>query len=102
MAEYDSAIALADRLITKKGLTVTLLPSNTDVKAVRIPVKFKRTPDGDWQRFEEHYLLPASQVPFELDKTMQVKVQGRTYGIMQLEPLRPNEQTIIWKLWLEG
>ncbi len=120
MARFDSAIALADRLITKNG-EAAQLRRRTDGTAPDPSIPFERgepaTEDfptaAVWlgyidsridgtlvRRGDQRVLLPASDlgtvVPNNVTDSL-VRASGEVWNIIEVKPLSPNGQKILYE-----
>lgn len=121
MAEYDSAIALAKRLIAKKGQDVTLrgftagatpdptkpwkpgtnTPVNQTVKAVFLDYEQKYIDGAMIQTGDQKVYMPSSdtsEVAITPEEEGLVIRGAETWKIVRIKPLNPNGQSIMFEL----
>ena len=121
MARFDSAIALADRLITKNGEKAQLRrttagttpdPSvpferddpttqNFPTAAVWLSYKDNRVDGAIIRRGDQRVLVPAADLgsiePNNITDSI-VRASGEAWNIVEVKPLSPNGQKIIYEL----
>lgn len=115
MAEYDKAIALAKRLIDKKGRTVTVLRRETaandpdepwevdevqrlkfDAKAVVFPVE-SRYVDNDTVRVTDKQMyLAAADAEFPITPECKVRDKGYDLQVIRVDVLEPGDQAVLY------
>lgn len=115
MAEYDSAIALAKRLIDKKGRTVTVrkpnvAPTDTDkpwdvqenppltfdAKAVVVPME-SRYVDGSTVLLTDKLMyVAAADATFPITTDCRVADRGYENQIIMVDTLEPGEQAVLY------
>ena len=115
MAEYDKAIALAKRLIDKKGRTVTLMLSenaasdegkpwevnevqrrSVDVKAVLVPIESKYVDGTTVMVTDKQMYLAAADVTFPITPQAKVRDKGYDNQVIKVETLEPGDQVVLY------
>jgi len=115
MSEYDSAIALAKRLIDKKGRTVTLMLSENaasdeekpwevdevqrrrvDVKAVVVPIESKYVDGTTVLVTDKQMFIAAADTTFPITPQAKVRDKGYDLQIVSVDKLEPGDQTVLY------
>lgn len=115
MAEYDSAIATATRLIAKKGRAISFTPpSNVDVDALKpwlgkedgagIPArgaftKDERTEDDGAQKRTGEVFV-AADAAYDVTTEYEVVDGAVVWDITKVELIAPGAQQVVWRLEL--
>lgn len=121
MARFDAAIALAQRLIDKNGESSKLrrrvdsappdvdvpferdapTTSDTDVRAAWLGYKDSRVDGTLVRRGDQRVLVAAADlggvVPNEVTDSM-VRASGEVWGVVEVRPLNPNGQAIMYTI----
>lgn len=116
MGQYDKALALALRLITKKGRPVTIRrvinvtadatkpwkktgSTNEDHATVAVEIPFaSEIPEGVKRtRDDKKFIVAASGLEIDLTPSdFLVDQDGTVYSIQNPIPVRPGDATVIW------
>lgn len=119
MAEYDKAIALAKRLIEKKGRLMSFQRVSTDApdpdtpwevdviatpkhsaRAVVFPVEQKYVDGTTIRQTDQQMLVAAASLPEELTLSFRIQDGGLTYEVVKIEELKPGEQRILYTVFV--
>ena len=119
MAEFDSAIALAKRLIERKGRLMTFQRRTTtasdqnapwdveeeptpehEAKAVVFPVEQKYVDGSTIRTTDKQMYVAAASLGVELTLSFTVKDRGQNLEIVGIEPLEPGEQRIMYTVFV--
>lgn len=121
MAEYDSAIALAKRLIAKKGTEVTLrtfapgalpdanepwragtnTPTNQTVKAVFLDYEQKYIDGSTIRMGDQRVFMPAadtSEVAIAPEVDSLIIRGSETWKVVKPKPLNPGNQLVMFEI----
>lgn len=119
MAEYDSAVALAKRLIDKKGRLMSFQRVSTaapdsdtpwevdevvtpkhSARAVVFPVEQKYVDGTTIRQTDQQMFVAAASLPEELTLSFRIQDRGLTYEVVKIEELRPGEQRILYTVFV--
>ena len=115
MPEYDKAIALAKRLIDKKGRIVTVFQRETaasdsdkpwdvdevqrltfDAKAVAFPVESKYVDGTNVLITDKQMFLAAVDASFAITPQCKVRDKGYDNQVIKVEALEPGDQAVLY------
>lgn len=102
--KYGKFKSIADNLLTKWGMTITL----TDVSrnelgtfiGIKSPVRIENTPDTVLQRSTATVYMTAGTV--EPLQNQYITMDGQDYIIIHVEPARPTDTTILYTLFVSN
>lgn len=115
MAEYDKAIALALRLINKKGRLITVMkkrmePNDSDepwdvsevhrdkfdTKAVEVPIESKYVDGTTVVMTDRQFYIPAASATFSVTMDCKIRDKGYDLQIVAINELAPGEQRVLY------
>lgn len=119
MAEYNKAIALAKRLIDKKGRIVTVFQRETapsdsdepwdvdevqrrtfDAKAVVFPVETKYVDGTTVLVTDKQMFIAAADAQFAIAPQCKVRDKGYDSQVIRVEVLEPGDQAVLYTVIL--
>jgi len=115
MAEYDSSVVLAQRLINKKGREVKVIFNESSaldsskpwevaetqrqefsVRAVVFPVESRYVDGSTVFMTDKQMLIAAADAAFPITPSAKVRDKGYDYQVIKVDTLEPGEQTILY------